>query len=381
MLTLVLTLLLQAVIGQTLPDWTPGTMDIHVINAGRGECSFMIFPDGTTMAIDAGEYVDYKGKYPNVAARPDSTVRPYQVYAGYIRHFLPKGHDRIDYFVLTHYHMDHMGRVEKQFAKDPQGHYCLSGVTALYSEIPFGKLVDRSYPDYSETVKLPSTSGNLDFYKDFVNYNVEHRSMEAEKCRVGTSEQFPLLYDSAKYPDFQVFCYASGGVVWTGDQKENIGAERENALSCSLLMSYGDFDYFTSGDSNETGIVSIVAASISRKVDAMKCTHHMSNPLPVSVEMTAFRPQAVLTTSFYVRKDQPQQSLIQKYGDKADLFFTNIDPSLVASAPEIYSKCAGIGGHFVIRIEKGGKSFMIYHLDDTDFSYRVKAVSGPYQSR
>ena len=37
------------------PAWEEGEMDIHHINTGRGEAVFCIFPDGTTMLIDAGD--------------------------------------------------------------------------------------------------------------------------------------------------------------------------------------------------------------------------------------------------------------------------------------------------------------------------------------
>ena len=42
-------------IGDKLPEWAEGYLDIHHINTGCGNCTFMIFPDGTTMLVDAGE--------------------------------------------------------------------------------------------------------------------------------------------------------------------------------------------------------------------------------------------------------------------------------------------------------------------------------------
>ena len=42
-----------AAAGQTLPHWQPGYLDIHGINGGRGEAFYFIFPDGTTMLVDA----------------------------------------------------------------------------------------------------------------------------------------------------------------------------------------------------------------------------------------------------------------------------------------------------------------------------------------
>ncbi|RPI20839.1 MAG: hypothetical protein EHM61_26170, partial [Acidobacteria bacterium] len=36
-----------------LPPWTEGTLDIHQINTGRGNAAFFVFPDGTTLLVDA----------------------------------------------------------------------------------------------------------------------------------------------------------------------------------------------------------------------------------------------------------------------------------------------------------------------------------------
>ena len=38
-----------------LPKWQEGYMDIHTIATGRGDATFIIMPDGTTLMIDAGD--------------------------------------------------------------------------------------------------------------------------------------------------------------------------------------------------------------------------------------------------------------------------------------------------------------------------------------
>src|SRR6478609_5350589 len=37
-----------------LPPWTRGTLDYHQISTGRGNAALVVFPDGTTMLVDAG---------------------------------------------------------------------------------------------------------------------------------------------------------------------------------------------------------------------------------------------------------------------------------------------------------------------------------------
>ena len=48
-------------------------MDIHHINTGRGDCTFCILPDGTTLLIDAGENNRVGERV--VAAKPDDTKK------------------------------------------------------------------------------------------------------------------------------------------------------------------------------------------------------------------------------------------------------------------------------------------------------------------
>ena len=41
--------------GGQLPPWENGMLDIHHINTGRGDATFFIFPDATTLLVDAGD--------------------------------------------------------------------------------------------------------------------------------------------------------------------------------------------------------------------------------------------------------------------------------------------------------------------------------------
>ena len=43
------------VVGKALLPWKPGSLDIHQISTGRGNAGLYIFPDGTTLLVDAGE--------------------------------------------------------------------------------------------------------------------------------------------------------------------------------------------------------------------------------------------------------------------------------------------------------------------------------------
>src|ERR1700678_3714165 len=98
------------IVGQPLPPWTAGALDIHQIQTGRGNATYFIFPDGTTMLLDAGAVPGRQGLEQG-PARPDGTRSPGDWIAHYIAQVSPRSTDTLDYAVITHYHDDHMGAI------------------------------------------------------------------------------------------------------------------------------------------------------------------------------------------------------------------------------------------------------------------------------
>ena len=92
-------------VGEVLPAWEEGWLDIHSINGGRGESFYYILPDGTTMLIDAAgaPQNEYTGDKTGFPSKPSVTVGSGMVIAHYIKHFAPKVSDgKIDYFMASH---------------------------------------------------------------------------------------------------------------------------------------------------------------------------------------------------------------------------------------------------------------------------------------
>ena len=88
-----------------LPEWQAGYLDIHQISTGRGNAAYLIFPDGTTMLLDAGDLGVHTGTQEIMKAVPNDSKRPAEWIAQYIKHFsLPlKNNGAIDYALLTHF--------------------------------------------------------------------------------------------------------------------------------------------------------------------------------------------------------------------------------------------------------------------------------------
>ncbi len=93
-----------------LPPWTPGELDIHHIDTGRGNATFLLAPDGTTMLIDCGTSND--GPDVSAPARPDASRQPGEWVARYaLKQAHAAGRNSLDYAIATHIHPDHVGDV------------------------------------------------------------------------------------------------------------------------------------------------------------------------------------------------------------------------------------------------------------------------------
>lgn len=373
--------------GETLPAWEEGMLDIHAVNTARGECTFFILPDGTTMVVDAGEFIHQAKNMQNDTQRPNDFTRPADTYANYIRHFSPRK-DSIDYFMLSHYHMDHMGQMEKEYTISSNGDYIESGVTALYDRVPFRTIIDRAYPDFDAMDVKARSEKSLDNYRKFIQCHVNKGKLKAEALKLGSEDQISMRYNPQKYPTCKVKNLCTNGYVWKDGKAFNCyspGKIRENGASCGFLLSYGDFDYLTAGDLNGGDVAdtqNTLAEAVGKEIEAAKSDHHLSPKTMPDPMMEILKPQVMVTQSFYVRVIQPDQDIIQRIAkDGTRQYFTNIDTSLLEANPEVYKGCTGIGGHVVIRVMPGGKEYYVIMLDDTDNAYRVKSIDGPFKCK
>lgn len=372
-------------VGSTLTAWSEGELDIHTISTGRGECLFFILPDGTTMVVDAGEFSREASDYKNVLQRPNAQTRPTQVYANYIKHFLPSGRTMIDYFHLSHFHMDHMGNLESEYSKYAEGGYTLAGVTALYHLIPFREVIDRAYGKY-DALKVNSMSeAALKNYRVFLDYQVGKGNLRASQFQLGAVNQFAMRYNASAYPNLKIHNVCANCEIWEGNKAVDVykgKTKAENAASCGFVIRYGDFDFHSAGDIGDYQDLEYRVAKVVGQVEAVKAHHHLSPHSMREKIMKVLKPQTLVATSFYVREIQPDKSkfdYITKGG--CDIYCTSVGESLLTKYPKDYAKCNATSGHIVIRVAPGGSEYMVYTLDDSDNLYKIKHIDGPYKCK
>ena len=375
-------------VGEVLPAWEKGCLDIHAINSGRGECYLYILPDGTTMLVDAGE-VTASGA--DIQRKPNETTRPYVTYAQYIKHFLPEGQSKLDYMYLTHFHIDHMGEDNSATPKNANG-YRTVGVSGVFEEVGFTTLLDRGYPSYGDdkTILAPESAATNN-YITFVKYATASKGLKAERIEVGSDSQVKLLHD-ASY-DCKLLTIAGNGRFVKKDADGNRAVDAvtisgENPACCVFHLRYGLFDCIAGADltSSPQNKMAQYVADFVGTTEVFKAIHHLSaNSWGSQMQKTAFSPRTIISEAF--SSTQPDPGLLRSivtgvfenntYSWNKHIFLTNAHADLVAANPDLYED-VNYNGHVVVRVAPGGDEYTVYMLDDSDFSYRIKSIHGPY---
>ncbi len=384
-------------VGDLLPLWSEGYLDIHHINTGKGECSFLMLPDGTTMLVDAGATARPKPRVTD--PKPDGSRTPGEWISRYILHFLQNQPEkRLNYVLITHFHDDHIGELYPGLKTSVNGNYILTGITEVGENIPFGKLVDRNYPDYNWPTQMKGEY--IQNYIRFVKWMVENKGVAAEQLKVGVNDQFLLLHHPNKYPNFEIRNLASNGHVWTGvgNNERNFFPEMkdlqpidypgENMCSIAFRVSYGKFDYFNGGDLT-TGApgtwqdIETPVGLVTGPVDVCEANHHAYFDAMGIPFLQAVRPRIHIIQVW--SPSQPSANILARmlsswtYPGPRDIFATNtMEETRVVSGKMESLKSQQ--GHIVVRVSPGGESYMIYILDDSEENFRIKGINGPYLS-
>src|SRR5689334_14120556 len=216
--------------GDQLSSWQKGYLDIHHISTGRGNAAFIIFPDGTTMLIDAGDISDTHPRTTsarNGVRRPDDRRPTHEWIVDYIKQFMPEGKQpNLDFAMITHFHDDHFGEWDEKRQLSPQGGYSLSGITGVGDMIKIGTLIDRGYnfpidlrgKEFieKETKDDYHIVQSLREYWKFTDYQSKKNGLIYQQLKPGARDQIILKKEPTLYPNFSVRNISVNGQVWTG---------------------------------------------------------------------------------------------------------------------------------------------------------------------
>lgn len=392
---------------QNLPSWQPGYFDIHHINTGSGNCTFMIFPDGTTMLLDAGDVSraarNMGPAQLKIAPRlPHDSLTAAKSITLYIKKTLPNL-NAIDYAVLTHFHGDHYGAITAQSKKSSKGNYKLSGITEVGEYLEIKTLIDRNYPTYNYPVDIRKhhfDSATFSNYLNFIKSRSNEKELITQSLQVGSANQIRVK-KSSEYANFMVRNLKSNGEIWSGvnDNKVSIMPDKidakdynENPLSIALKISYGKFDYFTGGDLtgiNGNGLpdwfdTESNLGKIIGHVEAMTLNHHGLRDATNEDFLKSLAPRVIVQQSW--SSNHPGEEVLHRiistylYPGPRDIFATYVHPETMTTYGPWMNSFKSFRGHVVIRVLPPGEQFFVYVLDDINVNLPVVKSFGPYQS-
>jgi beta-lactamase superfamily II metal-dependent hydrolase len=381
-----------------LEPWKPGTLDIHHLAYGRGNSTFVLCPDATTILIDAGTTED--ALEVSSPQKPNTNMRPGEWIAAYLlRQMQAAGRSDLDYFLLTHIHPDHLGDLGPDNPRSPKGDYRLTGLMDIDTRIRIARLIDRGFPEYDYPAPQQAA-----FAMNYLAY-VRTRQRMAEPCerlQPGRANQIRLIREPGRYPDFKVRNLAVNGEVWTGSGEgtrhcfpdlRSLGKENfptENMCSAAIRISYGAFDYFTGGDltcdAEETGEpwrdIETQVARASGPVDVAVANHHAYFDAVGPSFVRLLRPRVFIVQAWYVAHPSIQalrRMLSQQlYKGERDVYATNVMAANRIVNNQFISKLKSLEGHIIVRVAPGGREFRVIICDNEDDSNQAKAVFGPY---
>lgn len=396
----------EVIVGKPLPVWTEGCLDIHHINTGRGESAFYIFPDGTTMLIDAAGSLLKTSDKPPTPPKPNDQITSGAVIIDYVKAYMPevcKG--TLDYMLLSHFHGDHMGSWSTSVPKHAGGFY-MNGYTEVGAEIPVAKFLDRGTRTNRKASDMIDSGGQGNYDK-FIAWAKNTNASMDERFIAGRNDQIILKHNAGDYKNFSVQNVAANGDVWTGagtsaisqmpaadellswSDDKSAALPYENTLSCVMTISYGSFDYFCGGDIQYNGRssygykdIEMPISKVVKKVEVMKASHHGTANTNGKEILAALKPDAIIVPVW--RNVQPNPETIKRMytaNSNCNIFTTNLTDDNKVTLGDYVSKFKGTQGHVVVRVHPGGKKYYIYVLGDDDLNRTVKKIYGPYNCK
>ena len=379
---------------ERLSAWQQGYMDIHHISTGRGNCTFMILPDGTTMMVDAGDNGPANDDGTKLDRVPDESLTPAEWIVRYVTHFMDEAGlpVKLDHMLVSHFHYDHVGVGDNNYPWSLDGRYLMTGIAYVGSTLEVDNFVDRAYPDYD----FPYT-GYFDkgVFRDYVMMDNYLKFLESGYNRVesiagfevGSADQFVLK--NTPRNDFSIRNIYSNGQIWTGlgESTENLipadtpqaDLDNENLWSAVINISYGNFDYHTGGDilgadldgtwfANDWRDIETPVAKLIKETDVICCNHHGYDDAMNETFLWYTTPQACIVPAWEV--EHPGTYALSRMNTAGSNVF--------AAGPVTNDSLKS--GHVVVRVYEGGSTFRIFVLDDESTDYGIVYQSDIYTS-
>ena len=234
------------------------TLDVYFIDVEGGQSTLFVSPSGKSMLVDAG--------WPGFNGRDAERIASVAKTAGV---------SRIDYLVVTHYHMDHVGGVPQLAERMAVGTYVDHG-----KSVETGKEADDLFNAY---VKVRDHASHL------IVRAGDRIPVEGIEVRVVTAAgqgiQRPLAGGGRPNP----YCSST---------KPRPADPSENAQSVGMIISYGKFRMADFGDLTWNKELALVCPiNELGSVDVYLSTHHGLDESNSPAIVDALKPRVAITNN------------------------------------------------------------------------------------
>src|SRR5947207_2075275 len=267
------------------PPKPTGELQVHVLDVGPGEGDsiLIVSPTGTSVLIDAGDAG--KGKVILDA------LKRYKI-------------DKLDYFVATHPHPDHIGGADEVIKAIKVATVIDNGVdlsTPAPSPAPVKKGAKPApTPIPAKKSKVKSVNSFFDEYKDALEKSgAQHdKAVEGKKYDLGSDAIVTVLRPNE--PSF------------TKEQMK-AGGNDTNANSIVLRLDYGDFSMLFMGDAEEQSEARLLGKDLNLAAKVIKIAHHGSKYATSESFLKRVQPEAaIISDGEWNRYGHPAQSVLDR---------------------------------------------------------------------
>jgi beta-lactamase superfamily II metal-dependent hydrolase len=309
------------------------TLDVYFIDVEGGQSTLFVTPSGKSMLVDTG-WPGFNGRD---AERIATVVRA-------------AGVTRINYLVITHYHLDHVGGVPQLAERLPVGTYVDHG-----RDVESGKEANELYPPY---VQIRDRASHL------IVRAGDQIPIEGINVRVVASTGQGILRPLPGAGEPNPFCAAT---------KPREVDPSENAQSIGMLITFGKFHMIDLGDLTWNKELELACPeSKLGTVDVYLSTHHGLNLSNAPAMVHALKPRVAIINNGATKGGSPEalqtirtspgiEDVWQlhyaqnagKENNAPEPFIVNVDQDASVSWIKV---SAGLDGGFTVTNSRNGKT-------------------------